>query len=108
MITGLVLVSHGPEALAVTLSALVPGVVLARQADPDIATIAEATGATLATVAPGGDPWRTGAALARRAWVFCLEDGDVPMEGWVRTLDRFVSLGAGDRRFGRLARRPAT
>ena len=117
MITGLVLAVRGPEALAVTLSALVPGVVegligdaiiLARRADPDIAKVAEATGAALVIAKPGGDPWRTGAALARRAWMLCLESGDVPAEGWVRALDRFVTLGAGDRRFGRLTRRPAT
>ena len=117
MITGLVLAARGPEALALTLSALVPGVVdgligdavvLARQADRDIAAIAEATGATLVMVAPGDDPWRAGAAAARRDWVLCLEDGDVPAEGWVRALDRFVTIGAKDRVFGRLTRRPAT
>jgi hypothetical protein len=117
MITGLVHVARGPEALAVTLSALIPGVidgligdavVLARWADPDIASVAEATGATLVTVPPGDDPWKAGAAAARREWVLCLEDGDVPAEGWVRALDHFVSINAGDRGFGRLTRRPAT
>jgi len=116
MITALVLATRGPEALALTLSALVPGVVdglvgdavvLTPSADPDIAAVAEATGATLVMGAAGDDPWRAGAALARREWVLCLEDGDVPAEGWVRTLDRFVSLGAGKSRFGRLTRRPA-
>jgi hypothetical protein len=116
MITALVLAARGPEALAFTLSALVPGVVdglvgdavvLTRRADPDVAAVAEATGAALVTIAAGEDPWRAGAARARRAWVLCLEDGDVPAEGWVRTLDRFVSRGAGERRFGRLTRRPA-
>ena len=116
MITGLVLVERGHEALAVTLGALIPGVVdgligdavvLARRADRDIATVAEATGAALVTVAPGSDPWQVGAAAARREWMLCLEDGDVPAEGWVRALDRFVMLGAQGR-FGRLTRRPAT
>lgn len=117
MITALVLAARGPEALALTLSALVPGVVegligdavvLARRTDRDIAIVAEATGAAFVTVAPGDDPWRAGAALGRREWVLCLEDGDVPAEGWVRALDRFVSTSPKDRGFGRLTRRPAT
>ena len=117
MITGLVHVARGPEALALTLSALIPGVidgligdavVLARRVDQDITSVAEATGATLVTVPPGDNPWKAGAAAARREWVLCLEDGDVPAEGWVRALDHFVSISAGNRGFARLTRRPAT
>jgi hypothetical protein len=38
-----------------------------------------------------------GAQRARHEWLLCLDDGDMPQEGWIRVLDRFVSL-AGDRR----------
>lgn len=116
MITALVFAARGPQALAVTLSALVPGVVegligdavvVSSLADRDLDIVAEATGAALVAVAPGDDPWRAGVAAARREWLFCLEDGDVPLEGWVTALDRFVALG-GARCYGRLARRPAT
>lgn len=117
MITVLVLASRGPQALAVTLSALVPGVVdgligdavvVSSQADRDLAIVAEATGAALVAVAPGDDPWRAGVAAARREWLLCLEDGDVPTEDWVRALDRFVAPAGRDPRYGRLTRRPAT
>ncbi|MEH3146687.1 MAG: hypothetical protein PGN34_15360 [Methylobacterium frigidaeris] len=87
------------DALADTLSALVDGVaagvigdavIAATDAsDADYLTIAESTGATL--VARGGNPWVSGAAVARRPWLLCLDAGDVPAEGWVRTLDRFAA-----------------
>lgn len=116
MITALVLAGR-PEALALTLSALVPGVVdgligdavvLSDAADPDLVEVVEATGATLVALAPDDDPWRAGARAARRDWLLCLEAGDVPADGWVRTLDRFVAIGAGGRRFARLTRRSPT
>jgi hypothetical protein len=103
MITGLVLVERGVEALAVTLAALVPGVaeglvgdavVIARAPDDGVARVADATGATLLVLGPGDDPWRAAAPLARRDWLFCLQDGDVPAEGWIRALDRFALTAA--------------
>jgi hypothetical protein len=116
VITALVLDGH-PEALAMTLSALVPGVVdgligdavvLSKEVDGAAAVIAEASGATLVPVTPADDPWRTGAQAARRDWLLCLEAGDVPVDDWVRALDRFVSLAGPERRHGRLTRRHAT
>jgi hypothetical protein len=117
MITGLVHVVQPGEAalaaLADTLSALVGGVaaglvgdavVIVPAPDPEIAAIAEATGAAL-VVAPGGtDPWRAGAAAARRDWVLCLAAGDVPAEGWIRALDRFVGTERDGAVVGRLRR----
>jgi F0F1-type ATP synthase membrane subunit c/vacuolar-type H+-ATPase subunit K len=104
MITGLVLVERGVEALAVTLAALVPGVaeglvgdaiVIARAPDRDIERVADATGATLVELSAGEDPWRAAAPLARRDWLFCLSAGDVPGEGWIRAIDRFALAAAG-------------
>lgn len=104
MITGLVLAEGSPNGVAVTLGALVPGVVkgligdavvIARQADAAVANIAEIAGAGLVIAAPPGEPWRAGMSLARREWLLCLRAGDVPGEGWMRAVDRFLAGGVG-------------
>jgi hypothetical protein len=114
MISVLIRVESGPEALAVTLSSLVPGVaagligdavVLAPEPDEAIAGVADATGANL--VVTGDTSWRPGADAARRDWLLCLDDGDVPQEGWIRVLDRFVASGGTERGFARLGRQRA-
>lgn len=111
MITVLISADNGVEALAVTLSALVPGVVdglvgdavvLTRQPDEGVARVADMVGAACATVT--GQPFREGARHAKRDWVLCLAAGDVPTEGWIRTVDRFISISPPERRFGRLPR----
>ncbi|KAA2242176.1 hypothetical protein [Salinarimonas soli] len=114
MITGLVLVERGVEALAVTLSHLVPGVaeglvgdavVIARRDDEDVARVADATGAALVVIGPGDDPWTAAAGIARRDWLLCLRDGDMPADGWIRALDRFTLTASGTGLpIGRLAR----
>lgn len=105
------------DLLVETLTALVAGVaagviadavVVVPGCDPEIAAVAEGTGATLVTAAAGSDPWRVGAGVARRDWLLCLVAGDVPGEGWLRAVDRFVG-GAGDPAArARLRRRPRT
>ena len=117
MFTAIIHARRGPEALALTLSALVAGVaqgvvadavVVTQTQDATIKRIAEQTGATFVTAAPGESPWRAGAAHARRDWLFLLEDGDVPLDGWTSALDRhaFAAAAAGPM-LGRLQRRPA-
>jgi hypothetical protein len=115
MISVLVLSERGAEALAVTLAALVAGVaqglvsdavVLTREPREDVAAVADAVGAKLVVVRPGEDPWRAGAAVGRRDWMLCLEAGDLPQDGWVGALERFVGLGAAERDFARLQRGP--
>ena len=116
MITALVLADGAPENLAATLAALVPAVVeglvgdaviLARRADPLMTDIAEIAGANFTVVSPDADPWRAGAALARREWLLCLRAGDMPGEGWMRAVDRFLAASArGGQPFGRFSRRP--
>ncbi len=112
MITVLVRVTRGPEALAVTLSSLVPAVaaglvgdavILAPREDDAVARVADATGATL--VVTEENSWRSGAEVARRDWLLCLDDGDIPQEGWIRVLERFVSLSRPERRVARLRHR---
>ena len=103
------------DRLADTLSALVSGVaaglvgdaVIVTGAESEaVATVAEATGAAL-VLHGGRDPYRAGAGLARRDWVLCLEAGDVPAEGWIRTLDRFIGTAKPDLGLGRLRRSAA-
>ncbi len=64
--------------------------------------MADASGATL--VVSDDLSWRHGAGAARKDWILCLDDGDIPQEGWIRVLDRFITLGARDRHLGRLRR----
>ncbi|MET0428253.1 MAG: hypothetical protein ABW026_07115 [Microvirga sp.] len=100
------------ERLADTLSALVAGVAAGLVADAVIVsarigdaleTIADGSGATL--VQSGSDgPWRAGARVARRDWVLCLEAGDLPREGWIRTVDRFVGTARPEVSLARLRR----
>jgi hypothetical protein len=115
MISVLIRVEHGVEALAATLNALVPAVadgliadavVMSRRDDPAIAGVADAVGAMF--VVEADDSWIPGAEAAKRDWILCLKDGDVPSEGWIRALDRFIAMSPPQGRFGRLSRRPAT
>ena len=103
MMTAVVFADGAPEELAATLGALVPAVVdgligdaviVARQANPVMTRIAEVAGANLVMSSPNADPWRTGAVHARREWLLCLSSGDVPAEGWMRAVDRFLASSA--------------
>jgi hypothetical protein len=118
MLTGLILAEGEPEHLAVTLGALVPAVVeglvgdavvVARRPDAALATIAEIAGANLAIASLGADPWRQGASLARRDWLLCLNAGDIPADGWMRAVDRFLATAARERQpVGRFSRKGAS
>ena len=111
MITVLVRVTHGPEALAATLSALVPAVaaglvgdavILTDRQDETVAKVADAAGAGL--IVAEEMSWAQGARAARREWLLCLDDGDIPQEGWIRVLDRFVALAKPERGLARFRR----
>jgi hypothetical protein len=111
MITVLVRVTHGPEALAATLSSLVPAVaaglvgdavILSAEQDVILAKVADAAGASL--VVAEKVSWTDGARAARRDWLLCLDDGDIPHEGWIRVVDRFVALGSPERGLARFRR----
>jgi hypothetical protein len=111
MITVLVRVTHGPEALAATLSALVPAVaaglvgdavILMDRQDDIVATVADAAGATL--IVAEGCSWQAGSKAARCDWLLCLDDGDIPQEGWIRVLDRYVGLAHPERGLARMKR----
>jgi hypothetical protein len=103
------------DRLADTLSVLVSGVaggvvsdavIVAPGEIASVAAVADATGAELVPHA-GGNPFVAGAAVARRDWILCLEAGDIPAEGWIRTLDRFVGTARPEIGLGRL-RRPVS
>lgn len=111
MISVLVRVEHGVDALVVTLSALVPAVadgllcdavILVKAADPAVERVADALGASVVVDSEGA--WAQGARQAKRDWILCLADGDVPSDGSIRALDRFIALSAPERRFGRFRR----
>ena len=101
MITALIRADGRIEPLAATLAALVPGVaeglvadavVIAAKHDAETAAVAEGVGAAHVVSAVDGEAWAAGAALARREWLLCLEAGDVPVDGWINALERFVAF----------------
>ena len=111
MISVVIIAEHGVEPLAATLRALVPGVVeglvgdavvLAARPEEVVANLVEGFGAKL--VMADDLSWASGARVARREWILCLDAGDVPGEGWMAALDRFVALSPPDRELGRLQR----
>lgn len=118
MISGLVHVPEprGAEAvgrLADTLRAMVEGVaagliadavVVSSRLEPGLRIVADAAGACLVSVGSSPTPWHAAAPLARREWVLCLDAGDIPQEGWVRTLDRFLHMDNPEIALGRLRR----
>ncbi len=117
MITALVRVEGGVEALAVTLSALVSAVaeglvadavVLTSREEPGIVRVADALGAGIVVLRASDDPWAEGARLAKRDWVLCLDAGDVPSQGWIRAVEHFLALSPPERRLGRFPRRAGT
>lgn len=104
------------DALADTLGSLVAGVaaglvgdavIIVSATSPVIEAVAEATGAKVILRGRGASPWSAGAKVARRDWVLCLEAGDIPAEGWIRLLDRFIGTARPDVALARL-RRPHT
>ncbi len=118
MISGLIFVARPAEmeavdCLADTLSALVAGVAAGLVADAVIVSagtsdavsaLAEESGATLVLRQRNASPWHLGAKAARRDWVLCLKAGDIPREGWIRILERFVETVRPDVALARLRR----
>src|SRR3954463_6205736 len=99
MITALILTKGGIEPLAATLASLVPAVaaglvadavVLDLTAEPEIAAVADGVGAAHVRIATGPSAWASGAAVARRDWLFCVAAGDVPQEGWIGGIEAFL------------------
>jgi hypothetical protein len=97
-----------PEALAATLSSLVPAVaegllahalVLEGQPERDVARIVDAMGADLMTQAGAG--WREAAKRATSPWSLLLDAGETPDPGWVLVAERHLMVqSAGNPRAG--------
>jgi hypothetical protein len=111
MITVLIRAEKSVEALAATFAALVPGVaeglvadavVISTRNSPELAAVADAVGAGHFLAQRGKDPWFGASATARRNWLLCLQAGDVPMEGWIGAIERFVDF-EGEPRIGCLS-----
>jgi hypothetical protein len=109
MITALILTDDGIEPLAATLAALVPAVaaglvadavVLDLNAASEIAAVADGVGAAHVRIAERRSAFASGAAVARRDWLFCLEAGDVPQEGWIGAIEAYL-VGASGPGLGR-------
>jgi len=121
MITALILTEDGIEPLAATLAALVPAVAAGLVADAvvldldaagEIAAVADGVGAAHVRIAERRLAFAAGAAVARRDWLFCLEAGDVPQEGWIGAVEAYLAGASGPglgraRRGGGLAARAA-
>jgi hypothetical protein len=106
MITALILAERGGEALGVTLASLVPAVVAGIVGDAVL--IAPRQDASVETIADGVGASLVAAAVARRDWLLCLEDGDVLADGWMRPLERFLATAsATDPAVARLRRSSA-
>jgi hypothetical protein len=97
MLTALVHAKSTPEALAFSLSALVPAVaeglishavVILGPDRPSTERIADAMGATVLT--PLREPWREAACIARGDWVLLLDAGEILDHGWIGAVERHL------------------
>jgi hypothetical protein len=104
MITALISTDGRLDPLAATLAALVPGVaeglvadavVLSRGDDAAVAAVADGVGAAHVRIGPSSAAWAAGADVARRDWLFCLEAGDVPQDGWIGGVEAFLAEASG-------------
>jgi hypothetical protein len=106
MITALILTEGRLEPLAATLAALVAGVaeglvtkavVLSPGGDPEVAAVADGVGAAHVHVGAGPGAWAVGAGVVRHDWLFCLDAGDVPLDGWIPGIEAFLAWGVRPR-----------
>jgi hypothetical protein len=97
MLTAIVHATTAPGALAVSLSALVPGVaeglisnavVVAPGPEAHVEAIADAMGAHLVLAAER--PWVVAAQAARSPWLLLLNAGETPEASWIDAIERHV------------------
>jgi len=106
MITAVIRANRDVEALAATLSVLIPAVagglighaVVIDEADDDeIARLADETGASYVRAertAGSREAWSSGVAQARGDWVILLEAGDLPEPQWTPSVERHLLTAA--------------
>lgn len=102
MLTAVIRANGRAEALAATLSVLIPAVadgvighavVIGTEEDGETERLADATGASY-VAARNGASWSLGVEQARGDWVFLLEAGDLPEPHWVAGVERHLLLAA--------------
>lgn len=102
MITAVIRANRDAEALAATLSVLIPAVaegvighavVIDEKGDATIARLADETGASY-VAASNGEAWSRGVAEARGDWVILLEAGDLPEPQWAPSIERHLLTAA--------------
>lgn len=102
MITAVIRANRDAEALAATLSVLIPAVargvighavVIDDGDDAAIARLADETGASYVR-AQNCEAWSSGAAQARGDWVILLEAGDLPEPSWTPSIERHLLTAA--------------
>jgi len=102
MITAVIWANRDAEALAATLSVLIPAVakgvighavVVDDGDDAAIARLADETGASYVK-ARAGEAWSSGVAQARGDWVILLEAGDLPEPQWTPSIERHLLTAA--------------
>lgn len=104
MLTALVHARSTPEALAFSLSALVPAVaeglvshavVILGAERSSTERIADAMGATV--LVPSAEPWCEAARIARGDWVLLLDAGEIPDHGWIGVVERHLLQQSSNR-----------
>jgi hypothetical protein len=102
MITAVIRANRDAEALAATLSVLIPAVaegvighavVIDEKGDETVARLADETGASY-VAAVNGEAWSRGVAEARGDWVILLEAGDLPEPQWTPSVERHLLTAA--------------
>ncbi|WP_332680586.1 glycosyltransferase family 2 protein [Bosea sp. (in: a-proteobacteria)] len=102
MLTAVIRANGRAEALAATLSVLIPAVadgvighavVIGAEGDAETLRLADATGASY-VAARNGASWSLGVAQARGDWVLLLEAGDLPEPHWVASIERHLLIAA--------------
>ena len=102
MLTAVIRANGRAEALAATLSVLIPAVaggtighavVIGVGADGETERLADATGASY-VAARNGAGWTLGIERARGDWVLLLEAGDLPEPHWVEGVERHLLVAA--------------
>lgn len=106
MITAVIRANRDAEALAATLSILIPAVakgvighavVIDDGDDAAIARLADETGASYVRAekpTKNGEAWSCGVAQARGDWVILLEAGDLPEPQWTPSIERHLLTAA--------------
>ncbi len=103
MLAAIIRCQGSSEALAATISALIPAVaegflghavIVGAKPDSAVEKLADATGASL-VIAALAESWQAGARAARGDWLLLLDAGDMPRLDWARHVERHLIASGG-------------